>query len=72
MATGQVKWFNNAKGYGWITPADGASDVFVHYSAIEMEGYKTLKLGEKVSFILNLGPKGKYASKIARTALLNV
>ena len=72
MATGQVKWFNNAKGYGWITPADGEGDVFVHYSSIEMEGYKTLAQGETVTFLLNLGERGKYASKIERNAILNV
>ncbi|MEW8032334.1 MAG: cold-shock protein, partial [Candidatus Thiodiazotropha endolucinida] len=48
MATGVVKWFNNAKGYGFVTPEDGDQDVFVHFSSIEMDGYKTLKEGQKV------------------------
>ena len=50
MATGVVKWFNNAKGYGFVTPDEGDQDVFVHFSAITMEGYKTLKEGQKVQF----------------------
>ena len=50
MPLGTVKWFNASKGYGFITPTDGGDDVFAHYSAIEMEGYKTLKEGQQVEF----------------------
>jgi CspA family cold shock protein len=64
MATGTVKWFNASKGYGFITPSDGGDDVFAHYSAIEMEGYKTLKEGQKVEFDVQQGPKGPQASNI--------
>jgi CspA family cold shock protein len=61
MATGVVKWFNNAKGYGFVTPDRGEQDVFVHFSAISMDGYKTLKEGQKVEFEINEGPKGLHA-----------
>ena len=64
MATGIVKWFNNAKGYGFVTPDDGEQDVFVHFSAIEMEGYRTLKEGQRVEFDVSNGPKGLQANKI--------
>jgi CspA family cold shock protein len=64
MATGTVKWFNATKGYGFITPTDGGDDVFAHYSAIEMEGYKTLKEGQRVEFEIQDGPKGPQASHI--------
>jgi len=64
MPTGTVKWFNNAKGYGFILPEDEDSDVFAHYSAIEMEGYKTLKAGQRVDFELVDGDKGKHAAHI--------
>jgi CspA family cold shock protein len=64
MATGTVKWFNAAKGYGFITPSDGGDDVFAHYSAIEMEGYKTLKEGQKVEYEVQEGPKGPQAARI--------
>lgn len=64
MATGTVKWFNNAKGYGFISPDGGGSDVFAHFSAITMEGYKTLKQGQKVEFDLIDGPRGLQATKI--------
>jgi CspA family cold shock protein len=64
MSTGVVKWFNNAKGYGFVTPDDGEQDVFVHFSAIEMEGYKTLNEGQKVEFDITEGPKGLQASAI--------
>ena len=65
MATGTVKWFNNAKGYGFISPDEGGTDVFVHFSAIDMEGYKTLKQGQKVAFDLIDGPRGLQATKIS-------
>ena len=64
MPTGTVKWFNNAKGYGFIPPEDDDSDVFAHYSAIEMDGYKTLKAGQRVDFELVDGDKGKHAAHI--------
>ncbi len=60
MPTGTVKWFNENKGWGFIVPDDGGDDVFVHYSAIEAEGFKTLKEGQKVDFELKLGKNGKY------------
>ena len=64
MATGTVKWFNDAKGYGFITPDDGSEDLFAHFSAIQMSGFKTLKEGQKVTFEVTQGPKGKQASNI--------
>ncbi len=64
MQKGVVKWFNNAKGYGFILPEDDSGDIFAHYSAIEMEGYKTLKAGQRVSFETEQGPKGLHAVNI--------
>lgn len=64
MAIGKVKWFNNAKGYGFILDEDGGEDLFAHYSAIEMDGYKTLKAGQSVSFETVEGPKGLHAVNI--------
>jgi CspA family cold shock protein len=64
MQTGVVKWFNNAKGYGFILSDDGNIDIFAHYSAIEMEGYRTLKAGQCVSFETVEGTKGLHASDI--------
>src|SRR3970040_294048 len=69
MATGTVKWFNDAKGYGFITPDDGSEDLFAHFSAIQMAGFKTLKEGMKVSFDVVQGPKGKQASNINKVLL---
>lgn len=62
--TGRVKWFNNAKGYGFILAENGGDDYFVHYSSIQMDGYKTLKAGQLVSFDLLDGPKGIHAINI--------
>ncbi len=64
MATGTVKWFNASKGYGFIVPNDGGSDVFAHFSAIQMEGYKSLKQGQQVEYEVQDGPKGPQASNI--------
>lgn len=68
MSTGQVKWFNNAKGFGFILPDEGGGDLFAHYSAISMEGYKTLKAGQAVSFEIIEGPKGLHAANITPIA----
>ena len=64
MATGTVKWFNDAKGFGFITPDAGGEDLFVHFSAIQGSGFKTLTENEKVSFDVTTGPKGKQAANI--------
>ncbi|MAK42676.1 MULTISPECIES: cold-shock protein [Spongiibacter] len=64
MQNGVVKWFNNAKGYGFILSEDGNQEVFAHYSAISMEGYKTLKAGQSVCFDAQQGPKGLHATNI--------
>jgi CspA family cold shock protein len=64
MATGTVKWFNDAKGFGFIEPDGGGADVFAHFSAISMEGFKTLKQGARVTFELTAGPKGQLAQNI--------
>ncbi len=63
MATGKVKWFNNQKGYGFITPESG-NDVFVHHSAIQGEGYKSLEEGQGVKFDIQNGPKGEQAINV--------
>jgi CspA family cold shock protein len=64
MATGKVKWFNDAKGFGFIEPDGGGTDVFAHFSAITMDGYKSLKEGSRVSFEITDGPKGLTAANI--------
>lgn len=64
MPSGIVKWFNNAKGYGFVTQDDSEEDVFVHFSAIEMDGYKTLKEGQAVEFEIEQGPKGLHAQNL--------
>jgi CspA family cold shock protein len=63
---GVVKWFSNEKGYGFITPDDGNGDVFVHYSAIQEEGYRSLNEGTPVEFVVVDGPKGKQASEVTK------
>ncbi|MEK6727758.1 MAG: cold-shock protein [Candidatus Omnitrophota bacterium] len=65
MAKGVVKWFNNQKGYGFITPESG-SDVFVHHSAIQGEGYKSLDEGQQVEFNIEKGPKGEQATNVVK------
>ncbi|OGI40973.1 MAG: cold-shock protein [Candidatus Muproteobacteria bacterium RBG_16_62_13] len=64
MITGTVKWFNESKGFGFITPNDGGKDVFVHFSAIQGSGFKTLAEGQKVTFKLEQGPKGPSATDV--------
>jgi cold shock protein len=65
MPIGTVKWFNDAKGFGFIEPEGGGDDVFAHFSAIQMEGFRTLKQGSKVRFEVVQGPKGQLAQNIA-------
>jgi CspA family cold shock protein len=64
MPTGTVKWFNDSKGFGFITPDDGGKDLFAHHSSIQMDGYKSLKEGQKVSFEVRAGEKGPAAANI--------
>jgi CspA family cold shock protein len=64
MATGNVKWFNESKGFGFITPEDGSKDVFVHFSAIASEGFRTLAEGQQVTFDVEDGPKGPQAINV--------
>jgi cold shock protein len=64
MATGTVKWFNDAKGFGFVTPQGGGEDLFAHFSAIQQPGFKTLKEGQQVTFDVTTGPKGKQATNI--------
>ena len=64
MATGTVKWFNESKGFGFIAPQDGSADVFVHFSAIANEGFRTLAEGQSVSYDVESGPKGPQAANV--------
>ncbi len=64
MANGTVKWFNNAKGYGFIRPEAGGEDIFAHYSTITMDGYRSLKAGQEVTFEITEGDKGLHATRI--------
>lgn len=70
--TGTVKWFNDAKGFGFIEPDEGGPDVFAHFSAIEMDGFRTLKQGGKVSFEMVQGPKGQLAQSIQPVAAVPI
>ncbi|HUW97770.1 MAG: cold-shock protein [Acidiferrobacter sp.] len=64
MATGTVKWFNESKGFGFISPSDGSADVFVHFSAISGSGFKTLAEGQAVTYQVEKGPKGLQATQV--------
>ena len=66
MPVGRVKWFNDAKGYGFIEQTDGGDDVFVHYSSIDMDGYKTLSEGMEVDYEFTQGDKGLHATKVCK------
>jgi len=66
MANGSVKWFNDGKGYGFITPEDGSKDFFVHHSAIQMEGFKSLYEGDEVEFDVESDPKGPKAQNVVK------
>ncbi len=68
MATGTVKWFNDAKGFGFITPDEGGEDLFAHFSPVQANGFKSLKEGQKVTFDVVQGPKGKQASNIRQAS----
>ena len=65
MATGTVKWFNDSKGFGFISPADGSADVFVHFSAVQGDGFRSLAEGQTVSYEVESGPKGPQATQVS-------
>ena len=65
MATGTVKWFNDSKGFGFIAPSDGSADVFVHFSAVQGDGFRSLSEGQNVSFEVENGPKGPQATQVS-------
>ncbi len=67
MKTGTVKWFNNTKGFGFISPDEGGQDLFVHYSDVQMDGYRNLEQGQRVTYAYNDGPKGPAAGQVVVT-----
>jgi len=70
MVKGKVKWFNNQKGYGFIVPDEGGADVFVHYSTIQGDGYKTLSPGDDVQFEIIKGDKGELAQNVSKAVAI--
>ncbi len=66
MAKGTIKWFSDQKGYGFVTPEGGSKDIFVHFSALQGEGFKTLSEGQLVSFDITQGPKGEQATNVVK------
>lgn len=64
MATGTVKWFNDSKGFGFISPSDGSADVFVHFSAVQGDGFRSLAEGQSVTYEVESGPKGPQATQV--------
>ena len=68
MARGTVKWFSNQKGYGFVSPEGGAKDVFVHYSAVQGDGFRTLNEGDTVEFEVITGPKGEQAANVRKVS----